>query len=122
MQAQRSPGAAGAVSLRVGQPFNPFGVFNGIWIPDPLVRTRVISPGAKIVYGRLARYAGADGQCYPAIPTLADEIGVSARQTQHYLAELERNQLIRRVPRFSQNGQQSNAFEFLWHPTLERRG
>ena len=120
MTRQRSTGAAGKVSLHVGQPFNPFGLFNGIFIPDALVRAKGVSPGAKLAYGRLARYAGRDGDCYPAVPTLAVEIGMSVRQTQYYLAELERNKLIRRITRLSKSGQRSNAFEFLWHPLFEQ--
>jgi len=89
MPEQRSTSAAGNVSLEVGQPFNPFKLFNGIFIPDALVLARGISAGAKITYGRLARYAGENGECYPAVPTLASEIGLSERQTQRYLAELD---------------------------------
>jgi hypothetical protein len=48
--------------LRVGQPFNPFGMFAGIVIPETQGRSPVLSPGAKLAYGRLARYAGADGK------------------------------------------------------------
>jgi hypothetical protein len=111
--------AAGSVSLQIGKPFNPFGLFNGILIPEVLVRAKGISPGAKLAYGRLARYAGQDGDCYPAAPTLAEEIGMSVRQTQYYLGELERNKFIRRITRLSKSGQRSNAFEFLWHPLFE---
>jgi hypothetical protein len=106
-------------ALQIGQPFNPFGLFVGIFIPDALVRTTGISAGAKLTYGRLARYAGQDGNCYPAVPTLASEIGMSARQTQNYLAELERSNLIRRTRRFAGRAQTSNAFQFLWHKLLE---
>lgn len=119
MTRQRSTGAAGKVSLRVGQPFNPFGLFNGIWIPEVLVRAKGISPGAKLVYGRLARYAGRGGDCYPAVSTVASEVGLKARQTQRYLAELEGMELIRRVPRISGSGQGSNVYVFLWHALLE---
>jgi hypothetical protein len=70
-----------APALEVGQPFNPFGLFTGIFVPDALVRSTAISAGTKLTYGRLARYAGQDGKCYPAVPTLASEIGVSERQT-----------------------------------------
>src|ERR1022692_92146 len=65
MAGQQGP----APALEVGQPFNPFGLFTGIFIPDALVRSTIISPGAKLVYGRLARYAGQDGRCYPAVET-----------------------------------------------------
>ena len=84
-----------APALEVGQPFNPFGLFTGIFVPDALVRSTAISAGAKLAYGRLARYAGQDGKCYPAVHTLASEIGVSERQTQNYLTELEAQKLIR---------------------------
>ena len=104
--------------MQTGQPFNPFRLFTGIFIPEGLVRANGISPGAKLTYGRLGRYAGQDGACYPAVPTLAAEIGVSVRQTQYYLAELEREKLIRRVTRLSEGGQTSNAYQFLWHPLL----
>jgi hypothetical protein len=35
-------------ALRVGQPFNPFGFFTGISIPEALVRSDLVSPGAKM--------------------------------------------------------------------------
>src|SRR5436853_6532664 len=105
--------------MQIGQPFIPFRLFTGIFIPDGLVRAPSISAGAKLAYGRLVRYGGQDGACFPAVPTLASEIGVSVRQTQNYLAELERNGLIRRRTRLGVSGQQSNAYQFLWHALLE---
>lgn len=105
--------------MNVGQPFNPFRIFTGIFIPDGLVRAKGISPGAKLAYGRLARYAGQDGRCYPSVGALASEIGIGERQAQKYIAELERARLIRRVRRFSDRAQTSNAFEFLWHSVFE---
>jgi hypothetical protein len=102
-------------SLQVGQPFNPFRFFTGIFIPEALVRSALLSAGAKVAYGRLARYAGHNGQCFPAVGTLAEEIGVGARQAQKYLGELEKVKLIRRRARFLDGAQSSNAIEFLWH-------
>lgn len=109
------PKRGAAAALEVGQPFNPFGLFNGIWIPEVLAKARGVSAGAKIIYGRLTRYAGPNGKCYPSVPTLAAEVAMSVRQTQKYLAELEAFELIRRVPRISDSGQTSNAYVFLWH-------
>lgn len=105
--------------MNPGEPFNPHGLFHGLFVPEALARYRGLSPGAKLAYGRLVRYGGQKGDCYPAVPTLASEIGVSVRQTQNYLAELERNKLIRRLTRLSVSGQQSNAYQFLWHHLLE---
>jgi hypothetical protein len=55
------------IKMQIGQPFNPFRLFTGIFIPEGLVRAKCISPGAKLTYGRLARYAGQKGQCYAAV-------------------------------------------------------
>jgi hypothetical protein len=103
------------VSLQPGDVFNPFRMFNGLYIPEALARCHWISAGAKLAWGRLARYAGEDGRCYPTVKTLAAEIGLGERQGQKYVAELERARLIRRVRRFDQRAQKSNEFEFLWH-------
>jgi Helix-turn-helix domain len=100
-------------SLRVGEPFNPFGLFNGIFIPEALMRAKSISPGAKLTYERLARYAGHDGNCYPSLRTLASEIGAGVRQVQRYAAELEKARFVRRIARVSEAGLSSNLYEFL---------
>jgi len=105
-------------ALQPGEPFNPYRLFTGLFIPEGLARCPWISAGAKLAWGRLARYAGADGHCYPTTKTLGAEIGVGERQAQKYLAELEQERLIRRLRRFASRAQTSNAFEFLWHELL----
>jgi len=119
MSTQRSTSAAARVCLRVGQPFNPFGLFNGLWVPECLARCRWLSGGAKLAWARLARYAGRDGRCYPTMETLGQEIGVGERQAQKYVVELERNNLVRRISRYLRRAQTSNGFEFLWHELFE---
>jgi hypothetical protein len=109
------------VGFRKGEPFNPYKMFTGLFIPEGLARCDWISPGGKLVWGRLARYASFDGRCYPTMKTLGKEIGLGERQAQKYVSELERKELIRRVERFSGRGQISNGFEFLWHPKTEQR-
>ena len=103
------------VSLQPGEPFNAYRMFNGLYIPEGLARCHWISAGAKLVWGRLARYAGENGRCYPTVKILAAEIGLGERLGQKYVAELERASLIRRVSRFDHRSQMSNEFEFLWH-------
>ena len=111
--------AARPEGIRIGQPFNPFRLFTGIFIPEALVRSKLVSPGAKMAYGRLARYAGQDGRCFPAVDSLGQEIGVCDRQVQEYLAQLEKVKLIRRRVRFVDRVQTSNFIEFLGHPLFE---
>jgi len=108
-----------SAGTRIGQPFNPFRTFTGIFIPEGMVRSPLISAGAKLAYGRLLRYAGQNGECYPAVETLAAEIGVGDRQVQRYLAELEREHLVRRITRYRGRAQTSNGFEFLWHEMFQ---
>jgi hypothetical protein len=101
------------IEFFLGQPFNPYKVFTGVFIPDPLLTYRHLTPGAKLTYGRLCRYSGRDGRCFPSIRNLAAGIAVGSRQMQKNLSELERHKLIRRVSRFGARGQTSNGFEFL---------
>jgi hypothetical protein len=95
----------------VGQTFNPFRLFTGIFIPEAMVRYPHLSPSSKLAYGRLVRYAGEDGRCFPAVKTLAKEIGLRERRTRSCLAELESAAFIRRD---IQPGR-TTAFVFLWH-------
>jgi hypothetical protein len=58
------------------------------------MQRKEISAGAKLCYGRLARFAGKDGSCYPKRETLANAIGVSQRQVDRYINELKKYNLI----------------------------
>src|ERR1700722_8448200 len=97
--------------MDIGEPFNPFKRFNGIFIPEQIVRLSTVSQGAKVCYGRLSRFAGKNRYCFPSVKRLAREIGVGERQTQKYLAELQDHGLIRKIPRPGI----SDRIEFLWH-------
>jgi hypothetical protein len=103
----------------VGEPFIPYRLFAGIFIPEALCSWSDLSPGAKLCYARLARYAGEDGKCFPGVETLAQEIGVGRRQCQRYMSELELRALIRRQSRYVADSQISNQYEFLWHEVFE---
>ena len=112
---ENRPGA-GAVAFRPGQPFNPYRLFHGIFIPEALVRCVVVSPGAKIAYGRLVRYAGEDGACHPRQETLAREIGVSDRQVRSYLQELTGHQFLKVIRK---GLRAPNEYVFLWHAVFD---
>jgi hypothetical protein len=106
--------------LRPGEAFNPYRMFTGLFIPEGLAQSRSISAGAKVAWGRLARYAGEGGRCYPTVRTLGCQIGVGQRQAQKYLSELEKACLIRRIERFANRAQTSNGFEFLRHEMFQK--
>lgn len=75
---------------------NPYKKFNGIHIPEGISKVPIsqLSHGAKMCYGRLARYAGKNGVCFPGIKTLAKEIGVCRRAVDDYMKELKDFRLI----------------------------
>ena len=97
--------------MNIGETFNPFKRFNGIFIPEQIVSLSTINQGAKLCYGRLLRFAGKNGYCFPSVKLLATELGVGERQTQKYLAELQDHGFIRKMPRPGS----SDRIEFLLH-------
>jgi hypothetical protein len=99
-----------------GEPFNPHRRFHVACIPDPLLRSGLVSGGAKLAYGQLARYAGKDGRCFPKQSTLAAALAVSERQVRRYLRELEAAQLLRTTQR---GLNEPNSYEFLWHAMFD---
>ncbi len=103
--------------MQVGDLYNPKGLFTGIYIPESMVRlpNTVLSPGAKLLFGRLSWHVNNDGDCFPSRDTLAEEIGVSESSIRDYLRELEENRFIIRV----RSGPKTNSYDFPWHSVLE---
>ena len=101
----------GGSILKVGQRFNPFRLFTGIFIPEVVCEIKDISVGAKLVYGRLCRYAGERGEAWPAIETLAENLGISESTCRRCVQELEDYKLIEREFRTGH----STVYYFLGH-------
>jgi DNA-binding Lrp family transcriptional regulator len=80
--------------LQIGQRFNPYKLFNGIFIPDDIVKCSVLNSTDKLCWGRLYKYSGKNGVCYPKQKTLAEEIGVSEQVILRSLKNLENNKFI----------------------------
>jgi len=103
--------------MKVGAPFNPYKVFQGVFAPYWVLEHRGISTGAKLCYIRLLGFAGRDARCYPSLDTLDASLGVSERQARDYVKELERAMLIA----IEQRGlRKTNVYLFLWSVELER--
>lgn len=80
----------------MSQRINPFKRFNGLFIPELIYQCRDLTATAKLVYGRLLRYAGERGVAYPKQQTIADELGVSERSVRNALKALIDIKLIER--------------------------
>jgi hypothetical protein len=102
---------------QAGQPFNPFRLFYGIYVPEAMLRCSLLSSGAKLCYGVLCRYAGEKGRCWPSQDQLATALGGgSVRNIRRQLQELESKGFIRVI----QVGlQRNNEYEFLWHEIFD---
>src|ERR1039457_3132523 len=104
-------------SMVPGQKFIPHRQFrSGVFLPDVILANRRLSGGAKLLWARLARYAGVNGVCFPSCQTLGLDLGCSPRQVQRYVAELVHAGLITAKQR---DFNKSNTYTFLWHPDLD---
>lgn len=101
----------------VGELYNPKKLFTGIFVPESMARlpTSCLSPGAKLLFGRLSWHVNEEGECFPSREKLAEEIGASESSVRDYLRELENEAFIIRV----RSGPKSNNYDFPWHPVLE---
>jgi hypothetical protein len=103
--------------MRIGSPFNPYKVFQGVFAPYWILEHRGIGTGAKLCYIRLLGFAGKDARCYPSLETLGKSLGVSDRQARDYVKELERAGLIAAEQR---GLRRTNVYFFLWTADLEK--
>src|SRR6516165_5637618 len=74
-------------TMRIGSPFNPYKVFQGVFAPYWILEHRGIGTGAKLCYIRLLGFAGKDARCYPSLETLGKSLGASERQARDYVKE-----------------------------------
>lgn len=68
---------------------NPYKRFDGAWVPNWLLEREEVSAQAKLLYARLAQYAGKKGYAWPTQETLAHATGLPGRTLQRHLQELE---------------------------------
>jgi hypothetical protein len=103
--------------LKPGDIFNPWKLFTGLFVPNALARFPGLSSSAKLVYERLAQYAGKDGRCFPSQETLVGEVGLSKSRIQQIIAELVKCRFIRMErPKGRDRLNHLNAsYVFLWH-------
>ena len=98
-------------------------MWQGSFVPNWLMRRPEVAPSAKLVYGRLCQYAGRDGIAYPALDTLAAEVGVTRRHVCRIINDLETLGLIQRKQQTRDNGASStNIFSFIKHVWLSGGG
>lgn len=103
-----------------GQRFSPYRLFQVACIPNGILQNPDLNPAAKLIWARLAQFAGAHGQAFPSMATLARECGVSERTAQRAVRLLmDQGFLEREMPSEKDQGRrQTPTYFFLWHPCL----
>lgn len=105
----------------VGKTFNPFQIFVGSFIPNCLLRSPILTPVEKLLWARLAQFAGQDGECYPKQETIATELAISVDRVGRLLANLEEKSFILKINPTGVDRLKhlNNRYKFLWHPIFE---
>lgn len=58
-------------------------------VPNSVLKTDKLSPGAKLTYAMLLSYAWQNEYCFPGQETLAKDMGTGLRSVTRYVRELE---------------------------------
>ena len=96
-----------------GEVFNPWRIFVGAFLPNAVLRSTVLTPTSKLVYARLAQYAGRDGECWPSQEELATECGITRRSCIRCIAQLAQEGYI--AP---ESYGHRMKYRFLWHESF----
>lgn len=63
-------------------------------VPNHVLESKEISPGAKLAYAMLLKYAWQNDYCFPGQDRLAVDMGVTRQSANTYLSELRRKDFI----------------------------
>ena len=63
-------------------------------VPNHVLVSSKLSPGAKLTYAMLLKYAWQNDCCFPGQERLATDMGVTRQSTNSYVQELQRAQFI----------------------------
>jgi predicted transcriptional regulator len=89
-----------------GTVFNPFKVFYGNMIPDPVFNHPGLSWSEKCLFALLLRRSGKNGNCFPSKASLAKDMNLSERSINRMLSNLTKKGFVRT---------EGTRIKFLWH-------
>lgn len=64
-------------------------------VPNYMLKSDKISPGAKLTYAMLLSYAWQNEYCFPGQETLAKDMGTGLRSVTRYVKELEEAKFLK---------------------------
>lgn len=109
--------------MKTGEYYNPYMVFQGCIVPNCIMKRTDLTSTAKLCFGRLSQYAGSDGQCFPSLKQLSEELGVRETTIEKVIKDLILANLITKE---SPKGIQKlmhfrNMYRFVWNESLLER-
>jgi DNA-binding Lrp family transcriptional regulator len=109
--------------MKIGEIYNPWELFYGAQIPNVILKNKNLTSTAKLVFGRLAQFAGQNGKCFPSQETLAEEIGSSESSIQSAIKNLVDEGYIKKIePSGNERLKHySCSYEFMWHQTFDKK-
>ena len=63
-------------------------------VPNHVLESKKLSPGSKLAYAMLLKYAWQNDFCFPGQDKLAVDMGVTRQSANTYIKELERREFI----------------------------
>ena len=95
-------------------PFNPYQQFQGLFIPNFLLRRRELSSDAKVLYAHMVLLMGESKELHVDLEFISDEIGFTFQDIQSAYGELETYTLIKT----SSNSSGEKSCHFLFSDML----
>lgn len=74
--------------------FNPYQQFNGLFLPNFLLRRRELSSDAKLLYAQMVLMMAGNKELHVSFDFISDEVGISQHLLQSAYEELEKYKLI----------------------------
>ena len=100
--------------------FRPFRAFNGAHVPSVILSSREISPGAKLLWGVLAKYAGEHGDAYPRQSRLAEDLGWNIKTLRKRLEELvQKGYIVQSREKGDRRAHRPFVYRFVWRDEFE---
>lgn len=89
-------------------------------VPLALDRSNILAPRETKVWAYIYRWLRTTGEAFPGYDRIAQNVGVSRRQTIRLVKSLERKAFLRSSPRWMDGRQTSNQYQLLWHEVFAK--
>lgn len=101
--------------------FNPFRLFVGSFLPEWLMQLEELNSSDKLVWAKLAQYAGENGKCFPKQDSIAKACGMSLRTVVKSIGKLEELKYIKITkPKGTDKWNHlGNRYEFICNKTIQ---